>query len=152
MSRIYTPIVKPSSPIGQTIGFTRDLFEPSVCWNFMPVGVKFNGLRPIEGKEDIAIKQLLVKIKNLGLKANFSCPAPFLVKHLIDFNYLGYLDSACVPMWANISTKALQHILNRPGYRAIVIDQELRDFCSQSPYSNFLSPTYRTLLPNQPVP
>lgn len=152
MNRIYAPIIKVSSPLATTIGFTRDMFEPTVCWNFMPQGLKFNSLRPIAGKEDQAITNLLVKIKNLGLKANFLCPAPFFVKYLIDFNYLGYVDSAGSPMWANISPKALQKILTRPGYKEILITKELQGFCSQSPYSNYLSPHYTTQLLNQPAP
>lgn len=139
---IYQPFVKLNSPTGKLIGFTKNYFEHTVVWNAMPVGIRFNALRPNPGVEDEAITQLLVRINKVGLKANFLCPHPHLVKHLINFRYSGYFDSAGSPMWANLSPKGFSAVIKKSGYRPILIDQQLIDFCNAAAPQDYSAPTY----------
>lgn len=146
---IYQPFVKLDLPTGKLIGFTSNYFEHTIVWNAMPVGIRFNALRPKPGVEDEAIQQLLVRINKVGLKANFLCPHPHLVKYLIDYHYSGYYDPAGSPMWANLSSRGLAATLAKPGYKQILIDQELKDFCNAASPQDFVSPTYRILQHDQ---
>lgn len=146
---IYQPFVKLDSPTGKLIGFTSNYFEHTVVWNAMPVGIMFNALCPKPGVEDEAIQQLLVRINKVGLKANFLAPHPHLVKYLIGFRYSGYYDPAGSPMWANLSFRGLAAILAKPGYKQILIDQKLKDFCNAASPQVFASPTYRILQHDQ---
>lgn len=148
---IYQPFVKLDLPTGKLIGFTSNYFDHTIVWNAMPVGVRFNSLRPKPGVEDEAIKQLLVRINKLGLKANFLCPHPHLVKYLIDFRYSGYYDPAGSPMWANLSAKGFAAVIERGGYKPIQIDQELIDFCNAASPQDYFSPSYRIAQHYQPA-
>lgn len=140
---IYQPFVRLDMPTAKLIGFTSNYFYSTVVWNAMPVGIRFNSLRPKPGLEDEAISQLLVRINKLGLKANFLCPQPVLIRHLIDFHYVGYVDPAGSPMWANLSPKGYAAVLAKSGFREILIDQELKDFCAQAEPQDSFSPSYR---------
>ena len=148
---IYQPFVKLDTPTGKLIGFTSNYFEHTIVWNAMPAGIRFNSLCPKPGVEDEAIKQLLVRINKVGLKANFLCPHPHLVKHLIDFRYSGYCDSAGAPMWANLSPKGFSAVIAKPKYKPIVIDQELIDFCNAAAPQDYFSPSYRFAQHCQPA-
>lgn len=138
-------IVRLNSAQGVLIGFTSDMFKSGVIWSALPRGFRFNTLYSVPGKEKESFEQVVGKLKELSLLGDFSAPSAWQVNILIKHGYRGYIDEAGTPHWVNLSPLGISRLCEQSSRVPIQPTQKLLDFCSESPFEDYLSPDYSTL-------
>ena len=122
------PCIKLDDEVGETIGFTSNFFEGGTLWNALPRGIYINSLFPLEGKEDEAVEQLLVKCEELRIRTRFIAPSKGVIKHLKNHSFFYYKDSAGTPNWIRLSEKGLSALCGKLNLTPEQVKQQSKDY------------------------